>query len=91
MTGKDGHRYRVPTLQIREDVLTEVAAMLIPIECDWPAVIKTVREQQPDYLAGKSKMFACRLTGKADSVQRWYCLLKSCHGCQKGRGIFCWS
>ena len=35
VTGKDGHRYRVPTLQIREDVLTEVAAMLMPIECDW--------------------------------------------------------
>ena len=34
MTGKDGHRYRVPTLQIREDVLTEAAPMLMPLECE---------------------------------------------------------
>lgn len=29
--------------------------MLMPLECDWRTVIKTVREQQPDYLIGKSK------------------------------------
>lgn len=65
VTGKDGHRYRVPTLQIREDVLTEVAAMLMPIECDWLAVIKTVREQQPDYLVGKSRNVRLPVDGES--------------------------
>ena len=65
VTGKDGHRYRVPTLQIREDVLTEVAAMLMPIECDWLTVIKTVREQQPDYLVGKSRNVRLPVDGKS--------------------------
>lgn len=27
----------------------------MPIECDWLTVIKTVREQQSDYLVGKSR------------------------------------
>lgn len=65
VTGKDGHRYRVPTLQIREDVLTEVAATLMPIECDWLTVIKTVREQQPDYLVGKSRNVRLPVDGKS--------------------------
>lgn len=65
VTGKDGHRYRVPTLQIREDVLTEVAAMLMPIECDWLTVIKTVREQQPDYLVGKSRNVRLPVDGES--------------------------
>lgn len=65
VTGKDGHRYRVPTLQIREDVLTEVAAMLMPIKCDWLAVIKTVREQQPDYLVGKSRNVRLPVDGES--------------------------
>lgn len=65
VTGKNGHRYRVPTLQIREDVLTEVAATLMPIECDWLTVIKTVREQQPDYLVGKSRNVRLPVDGKS--------------------------
>ena len=65
VTGKDGHRYRVPTLQIREDVLTEVAATLMPIECDWLTVIKMVREQQPDYLVGKSRNVRLPVDGKS--------------------------
>lgn len=65
MTGKDGHHYRVPTLQIREDVLTEVASMLMPLECDWRTVIKTVREQQPDYLLGKSKNVRLPVDGES--------------------------
>ena len=65
VTGKDGHRYRVPTLQIRKDVLTEVAATLMPIECDWLTVIKTVREQQPDYLVGKSRNVRLPVDGKS--------------------------
>lgn len=65
MTGKDGHRYRVPTLQIREDVLTEAAPMLMPLECDWRTVIKTVREQQPDYLIGKSKNVRLPVDGES--------------------------
>lgn len=65
VTGKDGHRYRVPTLQIREDVLTEVAATLMPIECDWLTVIKTVREQQPDYLVGKSRNVRLPVDGES--------------------------
>ena len=63
--GKDGHRYRVPTLQIREDVLTGVAPMLMPIECDWLTVIKTVREQQPDYLVGKSRNVRLPVDGES--------------------------
>lgn len=65
MTGKDGHRYRVPTLQIREDVLTEAALMLMPLECDWRSVIKTVREQQPEYLVGKSKNVRLPVDGES--------------------------
>ena len=65
VTGKNGHRYRVPTLQIREDVLTEVAATLMPIECDWLTVIKTVREQQPDYLVGKSRNVRLPVDGES--------------------------
>ncbi len=65
VTGKDGHRYRVPTLQIREDVLTEVAATLMPIECNWLTVIKAVREQQPDYLVGKSRNVRLPVDGKS--------------------------
>ena len=65
MMGKDGHRYRVPTLQIREDVLTGVAPMLMPIECDWLTVIKTVREQQPDYLVGKSRNVRLPVDGES--------------------------
>ena len=65
MTGKDGHRYRVPTLQIREDVLTEAAPMLMPLECDWRSVIKTVREQQPEYLVGKSKNVRLPVDGES--------------------------
>ena len=65
VTGKNGHRYRVPTLQIRKDVLTEVAATLMPIECDWLTVIKTVREQQPDYLVGKSRNVRLSVDGKS--------------------------
>lgn len=65
ITGKNGHRYRVPTLQIREDVLTEVAATLMPIECDWLTVIKTVREQQPDYLVGKSRNVRLPVDGES--------------------------
>lgn len=65
MTGKDGHRYRVPTLQIREDVLTEAAPMLMPLECDWRTVIKTVREQQPDYLIGKRKNVRLPVDGES--------------------------
>ena len=65
MTGKDDHRYRVPTLQIRENVLTAAAPMLMPIECDWRTVIKTVREQQPDYLVGKSKNVCLPVNGES--------------------------
>lgn len=65
VTGKDGHRYRVPTLQIREDVLTEVAATLMPIECDWLTVVKMVREQQPDYLVGKSRNVRLPVDGES--------------------------
>lgn len=65
VTGKDGHRHRVPTLQIREDMLTEIAPMLMPFECDWLAVIKTVREQQPDYLVGKSKNVRLPVDGES--------------------------
>ena len=55
----------MPTLQIREDVLTEVAATLMPIECDWLTVIKTVREQQPDYLVGKSRNVRLPVDGES--------------------------
>lgn len=65
ITGKDGHRYRVPTLQIREDVLTAAASMLMPLECDWRTVIKTVREQQPSYLVGKSKNVRLPVDGES--------------------------
>lgn len=65
VTGKDGHRHRVPTLQIREDVLTKVAPTLMPIECDWLTVIKTVREQQPDYSVGKSRNVRLPVDGKS--------------------------
>lgn len=65
VTGKDGHRHRVPTLQIREDMLTEIAPMLMPFECDWLAVIKTVRGQQPDYLVGKSKNVRLPVDGES--------------------------
>lgn len=65
VTGKDGHRYRVPTLQIREDMLTEVAVTLMSIECDWLTVIKTVREQQPDYLVGKSRNVRLPVDGES--------------------------
>lgn len=65
ITGKDGHRYRVPTLQIREDVLTAAASMLMPLECDWRTVIKTVREQQPSYLVGRSKNVRLPVDGES--------------------------
>ena len=65
VTGKDGHRHRVPTLQIREDMLTEIAPMLMPLECDWLTVIKTVREQQPDYLVGKSRNVRLPVDGES--------------------------
>lgn len=55
----------MPTLQIREDVLTEAAPMLMPLECDWRTVIKTVREQQPDYLIGKSKNVRLPVDGES--------------------------
>lgn len=57
--------YRVPTLQIREDVLTEAASLLMPLECDWRTVIKTVREQQPEYLVGKSKNVRLPVDGES--------------------------
>lgn len=65
VTGKDGHRHRVPTLQIREDMLTEIAPMLMPLECDWLTVIKTVRGQQPDYLVGKSRNVRLPVDGES--------------------------
>lgn len=65
VTGKDGHRHRVPTLQIREDMLTEIAPMLMPLECDWLTVIKTAREQQPDYLVGKSRNVRLPVDGES--------------------------
>lgn len=52
-------------MQIREDVLTEAAPMLMPLECDWRTVIKTVREQQPDYLIGKSKNVRLPVDGES--------------------------
>ena len=43
----------------------EIAPMLMPFECDWLAVIKTVREQQPDYLVGKSKNVRLPVDGES--------------------------
>lgn len=37
----------------------------MPIECDWLTVIKTVREQQPDYLVGKSRNVRLSVDGKS--------------------------
>jgi hypothetical protein len=37
----------------------------MPIECDWLTVIKTVREQQPDYLVGKSRNVRLPVDGKS--------------------------
>lgn len=39
--------------------------MLMPLECDWRTVIKTVREQQPDYLIGKSKNVRLPVDGES--------------------------
>lgn len=37
----------------------------MPIECDWLTVIKTVREQQPDCLVGKSRNVRLPVDGKS--------------------------
>ena len=37
----------------------------MPLECDWRTVIKTVREQQPDYLLGKSKNVRLPVDGES--------------------------
>ena len=37
----------------------------MPLECDWRTVIKTVREQQPDYLIGKSKNVRLPVDGES--------------------------
>lgn len=37
----------------------------MPIECDWLTVIKTVREQQPDYLVGKSRNVRLPVDGES--------------------------
>ena len=37
----------------------------MPIEGDWLTVIKTVREQQPDYLVGKSRNVRLPVDGKS--------------------------
>lgn len=37
----------------------------MPIECDWLTVIKSVREQQPDYLVGKSRNVRLPVDGES--------------------------
>lgn len=65
VTGKDGHRHRVPALQIRGDVLTKVAPTFVPVDCDWLDVIKAVRKENPAYLAGKGRNVRLPIGGES--------------------------
>lgn len=57
--------YEADSQELFRNLLTEVAATLMPIECDWLTVVKMVREQQPDYLVGKSRSVRLPVDGES--------------------------